>query len=122
MIFLIDDDISVKRAFELFLEAAELKYNAFESTDDFIAKVNPIAGDIVVLSVSLPGISLCDHLKKIYLADFHIPIIVITVYDDAQSQSCCRRYGVIACLRKPVDGEALVDLIKYNLPMKFSKT
>jgi FixJ family two-component response regulator len=121
MIYLIDDDISVKRAFEFFLESAELKYKAFESTDTFIALANPSSNDLIVLSVSLPGISVCNHLKKIYLADFHIPIIVITTHDDAQSLACCKRYGVIECLRKPVDGEALVDLIKYNLPMEISR-
>jgi YesN/AraC family two-component response regulator len=45
----------------------------------------------------------------------HISVIVVTAFDDFPSRECCRQYGVKAYLRKPVDGEALKDMIKYNL-------
>ena len=40
--------------------------------------------------------------------------IVITGFDDSKYRECCKKYGVLAFLRKPVDGEALLDIIKYN--------
>jgi CheY-like chemotaxis protein len=45
-----------------------------------------------------------------------MPVIVITASDDSQNKEYCREYGVKAYLRKPVDAEALLDLINYNIP------
>jgi CheY-like chemotaxis protein len=47
-----------------------------------------------------------------------MPVIVVTAFDEPHTREICTSYGVKAYLRKPVDGEALIDLIKYNLPVK----
>jgi len=39
---------------------------------------------------------------------------VVTAFDDATSREKCRQYGVKAYLRKPVDGETLIDIIQFN--------
>jgi AmiR/NasT family two-component response regulator len=45
----------------------------------------------------------------------YIPVIIITAYDEPASRDCAKKYGAIAYLRKPIDGEALIDLIKYSI-------
>lgn len=116
MIYLIDDDKSVRRAFELFLKSAEFDYKSFESADVFLTRFEPGLKNLLVLDLNLPGMSGLDLLKKFELEGTHIPVIVVTAFDDQVSRELCRQYGVIAYLRKPVDGEALLDTIKYNLP------
>jgi FixJ family two-component response regulator len=60
----------------------------------------------------MSGCDLLDHFLKVKL---RIPVIVITAFDDQISRDCAKKYGALAYMRKPVDGEALVDLIKYSV-------
>lgn len=115
MIYLIDDDKSVRRGFEMFLKSADMDMESFETAEDFLAKIKPGERDILILDLHLPGMNGCDLLKKMNLEEIHIPVIVVTAFDDLSSRECCRQYGVKAYLRKPVDGEALSDMIKYIL-------
>jgi FixJ family two-component response regulator len=115
MIYLIDDDRSVRRGFEMFLKSAEMELVSFENAEDFLTAVKPAEKDILILDLHLPGMNGCDMLKKMSLEEIHIPVIVVTAFDDVPSRECCRQYGVKAYLRKPVDGEALSDMIKYIL-------
>jgi FixJ family two-component response regulator len=111
MVYLIDDDKSVRRGFELFLKSAGMEFKSFETADEFLSGFNPKQGDAVVLDLHLPGMSGLDLLNKFELDGIHIPVIVVTAFDDPESRERCRKYGVKAYLRKPVDGEALIDLL-----------
>jgi len=115
MIYLIDDDRSVRRGFEMFLKSAEMDHKSFENAEDFLSVVNPGEKDVLILDLHLPGMNGGDLLKKMNQDNIHIPVIVVTAFDDVQSREYCRQYGVKAYLRKPVDGEALSDMIKYIL-------
>jgi len=114
MIYLIDDDKSVRRAFGLFFKSAGMDYISYESANDFLSGYLPGLKDTIVLDLNLPGMNGCDLLKKFIHEDIHVPVIVVTAFDDIASRECCREYGVKAYLRKPVDGEALIDIINYN--------
>jgi FixJ family two-component response regulator len=120
MIYLIDDDKSVRRAFEIFLKSGGFDYKSFESADEFLTLSQPNTKNLLVLDLNLPGMSGIELLKKFKQEGTHIPVIVVTAFDDPESRELCRQYGVIAYLRKPVDGEALLDIIKYNLPSRKS--
>ncbi len=107
--------MSVRRGLEIFLRSAEMDLESFETAEDFLSKVKPVEKDILILDLHLPGMNGCDLLKKMSQDNVHISVIVVTAFDDFPSRECCRQYGVKAYLRKPVDGEALKDMIKYNL-------
>ena len=47
--------------------------------------------------------------------NLHLPVIVITSFDDPKYRQCSQDHGAIAYLRKPIDGEALIDIIQYKL-------
>ena len=74
----------------------------------------PEANDLIVLDLNLPGMKGTDLLIKLDEAGLKIPVIVVTSFDDEESRETCRKYGIKEFLRKPVDAEALIDLIKYN--------
>jgi FixJ family two-component response regulator len=115
MIYIIEDDVSVRRSFEFFLESAELEYKSFGSAITFLSDGMPTVNDLLVLDINLPGMSGLDLLKKFSEEKKHIPVIVVTARDDSGSLECCKSYGVKALLRKPVDGKTLMDLIKNNI-------
>jgi FixJ family two-component response regulator len=116
MIYLIDDDKSVARAFALLLHSAGIHHQSFVSADEFLMVFKPGTNDLLVLDLNLPGMNGCDLLKKFDQDNIQIPVIVVTAHDDPDSRELCRQYGVKAYLRKPIDGEALLDLIRFNLP------
>jgi FixJ family two-component response regulator len=115
MIYLIDDDKSVIRSFSLLLRSAGIDHQSFGSADDFLSVSRPGAKDLLVLDLNLPGMSGSDLMKKFHQEGMHIPVVIITAHEDPQIRELCKQYGVIAFLRKPVDGEALLDIIRYNI-------
>jgi FixJ family two-component response regulator len=115
MIYLIDDDKSVRRGFEMFLKSSGYDCESVESSEDFMPLFKPVQGDLIVLDLSLPGLNVCELLMKFQETGIIVPIVVVTSLDDPASRELCRKYNVKAFLRKPVDSEALLDIIKYNL-------
>lgn len=115
MIYLIDDDLSICRSFGLILRSAGYEYRTLVSAVEFLSSVKPANSDLIVLDLNLPGMSGCDLLKEFNKKGVHPSVIMVTAFNDPKARECCREYGVIAYLRKPVDGEALIDLINYNL-------
>jgi FixJ family two-component response regulator len=115
MIFLIDDDKSVRRGFEIFLKSAEYEYMSFESAEEFLSQFKPAKGDLVVLDVTLNGMNGFDLLEKFNERDIHTPVIIVTSSSEPGICERSKRSGAKAFLRKPIDGETLLDLIKYNI-------
>jgi len=115
MIYIIDDDQSVRRGFGILLKSAGFECKSFGSAEDFLEQGKPTGKDLIILDYHLPGINGCDLLDRFLKLKLHIPVIIITAFDDQISRDCAKKYGALAYLRKPVDGEALVDLIKYSV-------
>jgi FixJ family two-component response regulator len=115
MIYLIDDDHAVLRGYELFLRSAKLECKAFDKANEFLFYYVPREGDLLILDLNLPETNGFEVLKRLSEENNTIPVIVVTSYDDYQSRKTCKDYGVKAFLRKPVDGETLIDIIRYNL-------
>lgn len=117
MIYIIDDDQYVRRGFRLLLIAGGFESISCNSAEEFLEKYNPDNTDLVILDYHLPGMTACDLLEYFAKNSLYFPVIIITAFDDQHSRACAKKYGVVAYLRKPVDGEALIDIIKYALPI-----
>jgi FixJ family two-component response regulator len=117
MISIVEDDVSVREAIEAFLKSAGLKSISYGSAEEFLSGYIPDTNDILILDLNLPGISGYDLLKKLRHNKMNLQVIVTTAFDEPGSRDFCRQYAVKAYLRKPVDGEALIDLIKYSMPV-----
>ena len=115
MIYIIDDDKSVRRSFELLLSAANYDYKSFEDAEEFLNGFEPNGKDFLILDIHMPGMNGCELLSTLKLKNIFVPVLVITAYDEPFSRECAKNYGVIAYLRKPIDGKSLIDLIRYNI-------
>lgn len=113
MISIIEDDVSVREAIEILLRSAGLNYQSYGSSEEFLSGFMRGVKDILILDLNLPGISGYDLLKKIVLEGMNIQVIVTTAFDAPGSREFCMDHGVKAYFRKPVDGEALIDMIKF---------
>jgi len=115
MIYIIDDDQNVRDGFMILLKSAGYKCSCFESAEDFLKDFHLETNDLLVLDIHLPGMtgnSLLEHLVK---KGLYLPVIIVTAYDDPVIRSAAKKYGARAYLRKPVDSQALLDVIKYNV-------
>jgi len=111
MIFIIDDDKNVLRAFQILLKSAGLECCVFDNVEEFLSRWIKGKDDLLILDIHMPGINGCDLLEYLERMSLHIPVIVITAYDQPESRSSSERYGVLAYLTKPVDSETLIELI-----------
>jgi FixJ family two-component response regulator len=115
VVYLIDNDKSVRRGFEIFLKSAGMEIITTDSIEDFLTHYFPGKNDLLVLDLSFPGTKGTELLLTLRNAGINVPVIVITSSDDSASRDICIQYDVKAYLRKPVDSEALLDIIKFNL-------
>ena len=119
MIHIIDDDKNVRDGFTILLQSAGFKSNAYENAENFLEYYNQNHNnDLIILDINLSGMSGCDLMEHLAKRDLHLPVIIITGYDEQATRISAKNYGALAYLRKPVDSEALLDLIKYNFAYK----
>lgn len=114
MIYIIDDDQNIRRGFGMLLKSAGFECTLYGNAEEFLEKSKPADTDLIILDYQLPGMSGCDLLQHFLKTELHLPVIIITAFDNKLSRDCAKKYGALAYLRKPVDGEALIDLIKYS--------
>jgi FixJ family two-component response regulator len=115
MIHIIDDDQNVRDAFMMLLKSAKFECSCFESAEEFLKQYKAEASDLLLLDIHLPGMNGLTLLEKLDNRKLHPPVIIVTAYDDQTTRTAAKNYGALAYFRKPVDSEALIDVIKYNL-------
>jgi FixJ family two-component response regulator len=116
MIHIIDDDPNVRDGFSLLLKSAGFKCHSFESAEKFLEyseKHHNI--DLLILDIHLTGMNGIELLEKLDGKKNRLPVVIVTAYDDQATRTAAKNYGALAYFRKPVDSEALLDIIKYNL-------
>jgi FixJ family two-component response regulator len=118
MIYIIDDDKSVRDGFLMLLNSAGFKCCSYKSAEEFLDLDEFGDNDLLLLDMHLTGMNGCDLLDKLTTKKTHLPVIVITAYDEQVSRNCAKKYGALAYLRKPIDSEALIDLIKFKITPK----
>ena len=110
IIFVVDDDISVRESLELLLETAGWRAETFASAEEFLSRPRTLAPSCLVLDVSLPDINGLDLQKRI--ADrIDMPIIFITGHGDIPTSVKAMREGAVEFLTKPFDDDALLKAI-----------
>jgi FixJ family two-component response regulator len=113
MVYLIDDDESVRRALQRLLRSAGFEVKAFSSAESFLQCGNFDVGACIVLDIRMPGLTGFDVQEKLASMEIRIPVITVSAFDDAESRERARELGATAFFRKPVDGEALIDAIHW---------
>lgn len=115
MIFIIDDDQSMQRAFLLLLRAAGFDAKAFSSAQEFLTYSRISDGDCLILDIRMPGMNGFELMEKLISKGSNVPIICITAFDDVKSRERARELGASAYFTKPVDDQALIDAINWAI-------
>ena len=115
MIFIIDDDQSLQRAFLLLLRSAGFDGRAFSTAQEFLLYSKISDNDCIILDLRMPGMNGFDLIKKLISKGIHTPVICVTAFDDAKSREQARELGAAAYFTKPVDDQALIDAINWAI-------
>jgi FixJ family two-component response regulator len=110
IVFVVDDDVSVRESLELLIKAAGWQPETFESAQAFLARPRPTVPCCLVLDVTLPGLSGLA-LQQQLAERTDMPIIFITGYGDVPTSVRAMKAGAVEFLTKPFTDEVLLDAI-----------
>jgi FixJ family two-component response regulator len=115
IVFVVDDDPSVRRAIKRLIGSEGLQVELFGSAQEFLKSRRPDAPSCLVLDIKLPGISGLDFQPQLAEADIRIPIIFITAHGDIPMTVRAMKAGAVEFLTKPFRDQDLLDAIQLAL-------
>ena len=115
IVFIVDDDISVRESLESLVEFEGWWPETFESAEAFLARPKVSAPSCLVLDVSLPHLNGLDLQKLLAVDRAHMPIIFITGHGDVPMSVQAMKAGAVEFLTKPIDDVALLGAIRHSI-------
>jgi FixJ family two-component response regulator len=115
IVFVIDDDASLREALKNLLRSVALTVEVFGSAAEFLKYKLPEAAACLVLDIRMPGVSGLDFQAVLAQADIHIPIIFITGHGDIPMSVRAMKAGAVEFLTKPFRDQDLLDAVKVAL-------
>ena len=115
VVFVVDDDSSLRHALTNLLRSVGLRVETFGSAREFLDGPRPDAPGCVVLDVRLPGLSGLDLQRELAAAQIDLPIIFMTGYGDIPMTVQAMKAGAVEFLTKPFRDQDLLDAIQQAL-------
>ena len=115
VVFIVDDDASVRRSIEDLLSSIGLRSQSFATPQEFLDSTRADCPSCLVLDVRLPGISGLDFQRELADAGVSLPIIFITGHGDVPMSVQAMKSGAIEFLMKPFRTQELLDAIQQAL-------
>lgn len=117
IVYVIDDDASVRAALEDLLASMGLQVRAFASTGEFLAHAMEDAPACLVLDVRMPGQSGLDFHRTMASHGLHLPVVFITGHGDIAMGVNAIKEGAIEFLTKPFRDQELLDAIHKGIEL-----
>ena len=115
IVFVVDDDISVRDSLELLVRCAGWQAETFASAQEFLARPRVNAPSCLVLDVTLPDLNGLDLQKRVAVDRTDMPIIFITGNGDVPMTVQAMKAGAVEFLTKPFGDDVLVNAIRHAI-------
>ena len=115
IVFVVDDDVSVRESLELLIRNEGWQAEIFASADEFLSRPRALVPSCLILDLSLPGLSGLDLQARIACERTDMPIIFITGHGDVPSTVQAMKAGAVEFLTKPFTADALLSAIRQAL-------
>ena len=115
LVFVIDDDASVRSSLKFLLSTVGLQTETFDSADSFLHKKRPDVPSCLVLDVRLPGVSGIDFQRELTARNISIPIVFLTGHGDIPMSVRAMKAGAVEFLTKPFRDQDLLDAVRVAL-------
>ncbi len=112
IVFIVDDDVSVRESMELLVRDEHWKPEAFASAQEFLDHPRKSVPSCLLLDLSLPGLNGLDLQKQLAAKHSDVPIIFITGHGDVPQSVQAMKAGALEFLTKPVNHQVLVTAIR----------
>jgi len=114
IVFIVDDDISVRESLESLVLSGGWQAETFASARDFLDRPRVVAPSCLVLDVNLPDLSGLDLQKRV-VDRVDMPLIFITGYGDVPTTVQAMKAGALEFLTKPYRGEVVLAAIEHAI-------
>jgi len=111
IVFVVDDDVSVRESLELLIKSAGWQPQTFASAQGFLSRPHPTVPCCLVLDVTLPGLNGLE-LQQQLAGRTDMPIIFITGHGDVPMTGQAMKAGAVEFLTKPFKDDVLLDAIR----------
>jgi FixJ family two-component response regulator len=115
VVFVVDDDVSVRESLELLIRQAGWEPELFASAQEFLSRASVSAPCCLVLDLSLPDLNGLDLQNRIASDQTEMPIIFITAYGDVPTSVQAMKAGAVEFLLKPFGDDALLTAIQHAI-------
>src|SRR5215467_6455199 len=115
VVFIVDDDASVRRSIQDLLSSVALQSEAFATPQEFLDSKRADSPGCLVLDVRLPGMSGLDFQRALAEAGISLPIVFITAHGDVPMSVRAMKSGAVEFLIKPFRTQELLDAIQQAL-------
>jgi FixJ family two-component response regulator len=115
IVFVVDDDASVREALESLIRSSGLAVKTFASAADFLARPPPDVPSCLILDVRLPGLSGLDLQKQMAEAAIGTPIVFISGHGDVPTSVRAMKAGAVEFLTKPFTDHDLLDAVQQAM-------
>jgi|SRR5688572_8081908 len=113
VVYILEDDESVRRAFSRLMRSAGIEARAYSRPEEFLAEVDNDSRGVILLDIGVPTSAGSEVLGRLREAHISLPVIVLSAHDDDDSQHYAREQGARMLLHKPTDNQALLDAIQW---------
>ena len=115
IVFVVDDDISVRESLELLIRSAGWEPQTCASAREFLARPRVLAPSCLILDVSLPDLNGLELQQRIAADRVDMPIIFITGHGDVPMTVQAMKAGAVEFLTKPFDDDVLLSAIRHAI-------
>jgi len=115
IVFVVDDDVSVRESLELLIYNEGWQPETFASAPEFLDRPQALVPSCLLLDISLPGLNGLDLQKRVAVERTNTPIIFITGYGDVPKTVQAMKTGAVEFLTKPFNDEVLLTAIRQAL-------
>ncbi|QND66604.1 response regulator transcription factor [Mesorhizobium loti] len=115
VVFVVDDDISVRESLELLIRSAGWQPQMFESAEPFLSHARAPVPNCLILDVNLPDLNGLDLQELIAVEHADMPIIFITGYGDVPTTVKAMKAGAVEFLTKPFSDDVVIPAIEKAL-------
>ena len=115
IVFVVDDDVSVRESLELMISSAGWQAEMFSSAREFLSHPRALAPSCLVLDVNLPDLNGLELQSRVADDRIEMPIIFITGYGDVPMTVRAMKAGAVEFLTKPFSDDVLLNAIHNAL-------
>jgi FixJ family two-component response regulator len=115
IVFVVDDDVSVRESLELLIRSEGWQPRTFSSAQHFLAHNRTPVPSCLVLDISMPGLNGLELQKRVAAEHPDVPIIFITGHGDVPKTVQAMKAGAVEFLTKPFNNEVLLGAIRQAL-------